>query len=84
MTSAERRGEPSGVRGAAGCRFYPELNDELVLICSGFWTAGRPDQLCPAGSSQAACGQEGGGLPSEAPQVVGAAGETSCVHHAVP
>lgn len=40
MTSAERRGEPSGVRGAAGCEFHPELIDKCWFssaLGSGLW-----------------------------------------------
>lgn len=76
MASAERRGEPSGAREAAGCGFHPELIDECWFSSAlGSGLRGLPRQ--PGGQGR-------GSLPSEASQAVGAAGETSCVHHAVP
>ena len=73
--SGEKRRTIWGQR-AAGCGFHPELIDECwssSALGSGLW--GLPRQ--PGG-------QGGGSLPSEASQAVGAAGETSCIHHAVP
>lgn len=45
MTSAERRGEPSGVRGAAECRFHPELIDEC-WFSSALGSGLRGGQTC--------------------------------------
>lgn len=72
----QREEEAPGARGAAGCAFHPELIDECWSSSAlGSGLRGLPRQ--PGG-------QRGGSLPSEASQAVGAAGETSCVHHAVP
>lgn len=82
MTSAERRGEPSGVRGAAGCEFHPELIDKCWFssaLGSGLW-GGQTCRVFPG----CLVVRERVVYPLRPPQAVGAAGETSCVHHAVP